>query len=94
MDCSFQQDDYNETYSAKYAKDEKSIDFTEGNKKYSSKKMDYVIRTLKSDYMMQLINEGYAKTRKSNKGSGVEISLTTEGRAMLEALKTIPTKRV
>jgi len=78
---------------AKYANDKKSIVFTDGLKKFSSKKLSYNIQTEKMDNLIKLIHQNYAKVRKSSTAnSGVEISLTAKGREILKIMESMKKK--
>ena len=74
---------------AKYSKNKKSVEFTDGKKKYSSKELPFTVKSEKMSNLIELINLGYVKVRKSNTRSGVEISLTQKGRDIKKILESM-----
>ena len=75
---------------ATYAKNKKSVEFTDGKKKYSSKELPFTVKSEKMSNLIELINLGYAKVRKApNSRSGVEISLTQKGRDIKKILESM-----
>ena len=74
---------------AKYTKNKKSVEFTDGVKKFTSKELPFTVESKKMNDLIELINLGYVKVRKSNTRSGVEISLTQKGRDIKKILESM-----
>ena len=75
---------------AKYTKNKKSVEFTDGVKKFTSKELPFTVKSEKMSNLIELINLGYVKVRKaSNSRSGVEISLTQKGRDVKKILESM-----